>query len=149
MKSGSREGSACAFSAACNRDLAPNFRRMCWTCTFTVFTEMPSDSATSRFAIPSFSNVPITLSVSSWSSTDFPPATSRTARQLRLDLAPNGLPSDRSGPSTPTATTTAPASANGAAPCGEARSCTGCPMYGAPGHPGYRPTLALSPAQAH
>ncbi len=33
----------------------------------------------------------------------------------------------------------------GIAPCGEERSCTGCPMYGAPGHPGSR-TPATSEA---
>jgi predicted DNA-binding helix-hairpin-helix protein len=30
----------------------------------------------------------------------------------------------------------APAASPATAPCGEATSCTGCPMYGAPGHPG-------------
>ena len=30
----------------------------------------------------------------------------------------------------------AQAETGGVAPCGEVRSCAGCPMYGAPGHPG-------------
>ena len=58
------------------------------------------------------------------------------AKQLRLDLFNQEALLDRreqakienlvrGGTTTPTT-----------APCGQATSCTGCPMYGMPGHPG-------------
>ena len=59
-----------------------------------------------------------------------PPA----ARQLRLDLfgeeARRARVAERRSPYSAQAETGA------VAPCGEVRSCTGCPLYGAPGHPG-------------
>jgi len=64
-----------------------------------------------------------------WPFVTFPGHKPPQAKQLRMDLfearerrmfAPVALP----------------AAGRGAAPCGEVRSCTGCPMFGAPGHPG-------------
>ncbi|GEM_PF-33328 len=54
------------------------------------------------------------------------PATS--AREAAAAYAASGMVPDNSG---------APrASQASVAPCGETKSCNGCPMYGAPGHPG-------------
>ena len=55
-----------------------------------------------------------------------PPA----AKQLRLDLFEREAKE-------PVLTRPAAASQATTAPCGEARSCTGCPMFGMPGHPGH------------
>ena len=59
------------------------------------------------------------------------------AKQLRLDLfgttPGSGGPQENGAVSESTAST---ASAGGVAPCGQVRSCAGCPMYGMPGHPG-------------
>ncbi len=51
------------------------------------------------------------------------------AKQLRLDLFGEEARARRAQPPVESA-------ASGVAPCGEARSCTGCPLFGAPGHPG-------------
>ena len=69
-----------------------------------------------------------------WPFVAFPGHRPPAARQLRLDLfgqdarqkriAENGAPYS------------AQTEASAVAPCGEVRSCVGCPMYGAPGHPG-------------
>ena len=62
----------------------------------------------------------------------FPGAAPAVSRQLKLDFfkeRPSGLVSER-----PLSSSVAPAAT---APCGQARSCTGCPLFGAPGHPGY------------
>ena len=55
------------------------------------------------------------------------------AKQLRLDLF--RADAERPRMSNPPAPGPARA-ATGTAPCGVERSCSGCPMYGAPGHPG-------------
>ncbi len=53
------------------------------------------------------------------------------ARQGRLDLFQDGKG--------------APQKAQAAAPCGQAWSCAGCPLYGMPGHPGHhQPQLAMA-----
>ena len=55
------------------------------------------------------------------------------AKQLRLDL----FRADAERPRMSDAPAPRPGvAANGTAPCGVERSCNGCPMYGAPGHPG-------------
>ena len=51
------------------------------------------------------------------------------AKQLRLELFGEEARARRAQPPVESA-------ASGVAPCGEARSCTGCPLFGAPGHPG-------------
>ena len=56
-------------------------------------------------------------------------------KQLRLDLF--RTEAERPLMSSPPASKVAP--------CGEERSCVGCPLYGAPGHPG-SPTLASTAA---
>ena len=60
------------------------------------------------------------------------------AKQLRLDLfnEPAGFGTREPHREAPNPGLAAAAPATGAAPCGQAGSCTGCPMYGAPGHPG-------------
>ena len=67
----------------------------------------------------------------------FPGSAVTPARQLKLDLFKE-RPSQpaAAGVSTPRSET-----AN-AAPCGQVRSCSGCALYGAPGHPGYRELMA-------
>ena len=52
-----------------------------------------------------------------------------TAKQLRLDLL-----GERSSPREPVQP--APGLSQATAPCGQAMSCSGCALYGAPGHPG-------------
>ena len=64
-----------------------------------------------------------------WPFLVFPGHRPPKAKQLRLDLFREPGPE------------THPTSSSGAgnqhlAPCGSTRSCTGCPLYGAPGHPG-------------
>ena len=63
-----------------------------------------------------------------WAFLAFPGQRPPRAKQLKLDLF-----AERPAGAEP-----APVGngANGVAPCGEPRSCVGCPMYGAPGHPG-------------
>ena len=59
-----------------------------------------------------------------------------TAKQLRMDLFGTNKDEKRS----PTKDDTVGASLRpvpASAPCGEVRSCTGCPMFGMPGHPGH------------
>ena len=55
------------------------------------------------------------------------------AKQLKLDLfrADAEWPRLSGAPARPPG-----GAATGTAPCGVERSCNGCPMYGAPGHPG-------------
>ena len=53
-----------------------------------------------------------------------------TAKQLRMDLFGANAQEKR-------ANTTAGTTQQSPAPCGEPRSCTGCPMFGMPGHPGH------------
>ena len=63
-----------------------------------------------------------------WPFIVFPGHRPPRAKQLKLELFGAGAREDRSA----TGTNAGP----GIAPCGEARSCAGCPMFGAPGHPG-------------
>ena len=65
-----------------------------------------------------------------WPFVMFPGHLPPAARQLRLDLLGEGARgNERTG--TPAVT------GESAAPCGEIRTCTGCPMFGMPGHPGH------------
>ena len=64
-----------------------------------------------------------------WPFLVFPGHRPPRAKQLRLDLFSEGSKAERPQQSAATAT-------QSVAPCGQTRSCTGCPMYGAPGHPG-------------
>ena len=57
-----------------------------------------------------------------------------TAKQLRLDLF--GEDARQKQIAENSAVYSAHERPATTAPCGEARSCTGCPMFGAPGHPG-------------
>ena len=67
----------------------------------------------------------------------FPGSEVTPARQLKLDL----FKEQPSRPVTASASASRPEAAT-AAPCGQIRSCTGCSLYGAPGHPGYRVKMA-------
>ena len=69
-----------------------------------------------------------------WPFLFFPGHRPPKARQLKLDLHGEGAASERSQgpPAVP---------GQSVAPCGQARSCVGCPMFGAPGHPGYATPL--------
>ncbi|MFQ5872421.1 MAG: radical SAM protein [Dehalococcoidia bacterium] len=64
-----------------------------------------------------------------WPFLAFPGTRPPKAKQLRLDLFREGSNSEP-----PRQTPTRPVQAT--APCGQIRSCRGCPMYGTPGHPG-------------
>ena len=70
-----------------------------------------------------------------WPFLVFPGHRPPKAKQLRLDLfhepGPETQPSASSGTGN-----------QHVAPCGSTRSCTGCPLYGAPGHPGSESTGA-------
>ena len=70
-----------------------------------------------------------------WPFVAFPGQRPPSAKQLKLDLFAEGG-SERQAMQAELA---GPVSTAGAAtaPCGEARSCHGCPMYGTPGHPGW------------
>ena len=57
------------------------------------------------------------------------------AKQLKLDLFRSEVEQPRMSSSPK----------SGVAPCGQERSCAGCPMYGAPGHPGSK-ALAVNAA---
>ena len=68
------------------------------------------------------------------------------ARQLKLDLFGEGAKEQRlqevtssnaQDTSTGSEPALSPSKGQGTAPCGQERSCIGCPMYGTPGHPGY------------
>ena len=59
-----------------------------------------------------------------------------TGKQLRLDLFGEQTRSREQGSAVRANGLQAPTAEQGLAPCGEARSCVGCSMYGAPGHPG-------------
>ena len=63
-----------------------------------------------------------------WPFVVFPGQRPPTAKQLRLDLFPEGA--KEAVPSGPI-----PAITGGTAPCGMATSCTGCALRGTPGHP--------------
>ena len=67
----------------------------------------------------------------------FPGSDVTPAKQLKLDLFKEhpSLPA-------PVRTSTTGSETTTAAPCGQVRSCTGCSLYGAPGHPGYRIKMA-------
>ncbi len=75
-----------------------------------------------------------------WPFLAFPGHRPPTARQLKLDLFGEGQknlqPPNADQPSR-----------QSVAPCGEPRSCVGCPMYGTPGHPGpsWRDTVLVRP----
>ena len=69
-----------------------------------------------------------------WPFLVFPGHRPPAAKQLRLDLFGEAARSERADSEGMRANPGA--SARPAAPCGEARSCLGCPMYGMPGHPG-------------
>lgn len=64
----------------------------------------------------------------------FPGNVPAMARQLKLDLF-------KEWPTRPAARMSSPRPV-ATGPCGLARSCSGCALYGAPGHPGYRETKA-------
>ena len=69
-----------------------------------------------------------------WPFIAFPGHRPPRAKQLRLDLfGESAKEARRESPTTMMDMDAAPAQT---APCGEARSCQGCPMFGAPGHPG-------------
>ena len=72
-----------------------------------------------------------------WPFLAFPGQRPPRAKQLRIDLFGDGG-SLKEPLQTRTSSGLAPSmgSGQGVAPCGEVRSCVGCPMYGAPGHPG-------------
>ncbi len=70
-----------------------------------------------------------------WPFIVFPGHRPESARQLKLDLFNEEARLERRELS---AEKTATRAAQDTAPCGEARSCAGCPMYGMPGHPGYQ-----------
>lgn len=74
-----------------------------------------------------------------WPFLVFPGHRPPKAKQLRLDLFREERPGKQ-------AHETSNTNGHSAAPCGVIRSCTGCPMYGMPGHPGSSssgaPTLA-------
>ena len=67
----------------------------------------------------------------------FPGSDAVPARQLKLDL----FKERPSQPAPALISTSRPETAT-AAPCGQVRSCSGCALYGAPGHPGYRMKMA-------
>ena len=69
-----------------------------------------------------------------WAFLAFPGQRPPRAKQLKMDLTA------REPSPLPMATT---------APCGEVRSCTGCPMFGAPGHPGAPGSASLRPGAPH
>lgn len=73
-----------------------------------------------------------------WPFLAFPGHRPPRARQLRLDLFGEQAREERkSRVAERAAAYTATTSASvGAAPCDQASSCTGCPLYGTPGHPG-------------
>ncbi|MDA1188795.1 MAG: helix-hairpin-helix domain-containing protein, partial [Chloroflexi bacterium] len=62
-----------------------------------------------------------------WAFLTFPGHKPPQSKQLRMELFQprDAKPKLELAPAGP-----------GVAPCGDVRSCTGCPMYGAPGHPG-------------
>ena len=67
----------------------------------------------------------------------FPGHRPAAAKQLRLDLFGEEARQTRMARVAESrAPYPAQAETGGVAPCGEVRSCAGCPMYGAPGHPG-------------
>ena len=63
-----------------------------------------------------------------WPFLTFPGHRPPRAKQLRLDLFGEDARERRREQTPEPATQTAP--------CGEERSCVGCPMFGMPGHPG-------------
>ena len=67
----------------------------------------------------------------------FPGSDATPARQLKLELF-----KERPSQPAPAQTSTPRPEATTAAPCGQVRSCSGCALYGAPGHPGYRGLMA-------
>ena len=72
-----------------------------------------------------------------WPFLVFPGHRPPRAKQLRLDLFGEDAKEKRRERMTAwTPNGASPASTTGAAPCGLAASCAGCPLYGAPGHPG-------------
>ena len=70
-----------------------------------------------------------------WPYLVFPGHRPPKAKQLKLDLFREPEPAPRSSSLAGTAQLPV-------APCGSTRSCTGCPLYGAPGHPGSESTGA-------
>ena len=67
----------------------------------------------------------------------FPGSAATPARQLKLELF-----KERPSQPTPAKVSTPHPEAATAAPCGQVRSCSGCALYGAPGHPGYKGLMA-------
>ena len=67
-----------------------------------------------------------------WPFMRFPGHRPPRAKQLRLDLFGEDARSERTQQTAAVATTAQAATA----PCGQQMSCTGCPMFGMPGHPG-------------
>ena len=71
-----------------------------------------------------------------WPFIAFPGHRPPRAKQLRLDLFGESAKEARRASATATTGALGGAAGPQTAPCGEARSCQGCPMFGAPGHPG-------------
>ncbi len=70
-----------------------------------------------------------------WPFVAFPGQRPPRAKQLKLELFPEGA-KDGPIPAGPLGTVWGSGQSNGSAPCGQARTCHGCPLYGTPGHPG-------------
>ena len=73
-----------------------------------------------------------------WPFVAFPGQRPPRAKQLKLELFRDNvlLKHPDAAPNVAASSTTPAAGGHGMAPCGQATSCTGCPMYGMPGHPG-------------
>jgi predicted DNA-binding helix-hairpin-helix protein len=82
-----------------------------------------------------------------WPFIVFPGQRPPQGRQLRLALESDGLSQDWRHREPVRLPVAAASASPGAAPCGQARSCAGCPLEGMPGHPG-APALRQAPALA-
>ena len=72
-----------------------------------------------------------------WPFLAFPGHRPPPAKQLRMDLFGEQAREERKERfAERPAAASSPHARGNAAPCGQAASCTGCPLYGAPGHPG-------------
>ena len=73
-----------------------------------------------------------------WPFLVFPGQRPPKAKQLTLDLFDKGYRAEQPRQTrTSNGQLTSANTVQAIAPCGQARSCAGCPMYGMPGHPGY------------
>ena len=72
-----------------------------------------------------------------WPFLAFPGHRPPPAKQLRMDLFGEQAKEERKERfAERPAAASSPGSRGNSAPCGQAASCAGCPLYGAPGHPG-------------